>query len=603
MRIRTAFTALVAVIVMSMLSIGGAMAATDRPTVTRLAGNNRYGTAVAVSQQFAPGPDYVFIAAGENFPDALAGAALAGSTDSPLLLVKKDGIWAHTVNELQRLRPKEIIVLGGTQVVSLNVENELAQYATSGTVTRLSGENRYGTANAISARYETGPDYAFIATGANFPDALAGTALAGKHDSPLILVPGDRIPAGTATELARLAPRKIVVLGGEQAVSATLDAQLAQYATADSADEVTRIAGSDRYSTSVAIAKKFTSPSSAYVATGEAFPDALTGGARAGGVDAPLLLTRRFTLPGGVDQQLTRLAPADVYVLGGTTAITSRVQSEIAHGAIKPVIRKKPIVSWNGEGARIAPSTTTSTTMRDNGSTFEVVKMLNGNNGRARFPAVVSGIGLPNADGRTPYSIKSSIPAPAGYARSEVINTYAADMYSQQAFGYSMFIPRNQKQPVGAQWSLFSQLKQTNCGVPPMAFHWTPNVPQSSSTMQFEIRLQNDKTGWRPTNPYRVIYRGSLPKGQWNRLAMTWTASPNNPRNAYFNLWINGKQVPVELPEGEAIGYTSACTDYPVPMSMNLRTGIYRGGYTWAEEGVTYYDNMKFGSTYQDVHY
>jgi hypothetical protein len=100
-------------------------------------------------------------------------------------------------------------------------------------VTRQSGSDRYATAAAISAAtFSPGVGVAYVATGANFPDALAGAAAAGHVGAPLLLVTRDGVPAATAAELARLQPGRIVILGGPGVVGdgivGTLDAYVAR---------------------------------------------------------------------------------------------------------------------------------------------------------------------------------------------------------------------------------------------------------------------------------------------------------------------------------------------------------------------------------------
>jgi putative cell wall-binding protein len=163
-----------------------------------------------------------YIATGENFPDALVGAAAAGKDDSPLLLTPKDALPSAVKAELSRLKPKRIVVLGSSGSVSTAVANALYAY-TTGTVTRLAGPDRYATAAATSAAtFGAGAATAFVATGAIFPDALAGAAL-GK---PLLLVPGAWIPTSIEAEATRLSPGRIVVLGGIYTVSLTSESEL-----------------------------------------------------------------------------------------------------------------------------------------------------------------------------------------------------------------------------------------------------------------------------------------------------------------------------------------------------------------------------------------
>ncbi|MBF8291029.1 MAG: hypothetical protein HW391_1997, partial [Chloroflexi bacterium] len=188
-------------------------------TVARLAGADRYATAAAISAAtFAAGVPVAYIATGLNFPDALAGAAAAGYIGGPVLLVT-----AATAAELARLRPARIVILGSTGVVSNAIETAARAY-TIGTVTRLAGADRYATAAAISAAtFAPGVPVAYIATGLDFPDALAGAAAAGYLGGPLLLVAADALSAATAAELARLRPARIVILGSTGVVSNAIE--------------------------------------------------------------------------------------------------------------------------------------------------------------------------------------------------------------------------------------------------------------------------------------------------------------------------------------------------------------------------------------------
>ena len=87
-------------------------------------------------------------------------------------------------------------------------------------VDRIAGPNRYATAVAISAEaFPTGSGSAYLATGLNFPDALAGAAAAGFHGAPVLLVPGTSIPGVVESEIARLAPDIGIILGGTSVVT------------------------------------------------------------------------------------------------------------------------------------------------------------------------------------------------------------------------------------------------------------------------------------------------------------------------------------------------------------------------------------------------
>jgi glucose/arabinose dehydrogenase len=197
--------------------------------VDRLAGGDRYSTAAAISAYaFPSGAPVAYVTTGEDFPDALAGGPAAGLAGGPILLVRRDSVPSATLSELSRLGPTEIVILGGTGVVSSTVEGQLQ--GLFGTVTRLAGGDRYSTAAAISAyAFPSGAPVAYVTTGEDFPDALAGGPAAGLAGGPILLVRRDSVPSATLSELTRLGPTEIVILGGTGVVSTSVQAQLAPY--------------------------------------------------------------------------------------------------------------------------------------------------------------------------------------------------------------------------------------------------------------------------------------------------------------------------------------------------------------------------------------
>jgi putative cell wall-binding protein len=191
--------------------------------VTRLSGANRFETAVTVSQAGWPrGAQTVYVATGGNFPDALAGGAAAVRAGAPLLLVTPDELPAVTRDELGRLEPSRIVVLGGNAAVSQEVAGELSAFAE---VVRHEGVDRYVTAAAVAAGFPAGTSTVFVATGRNFPDALAGVPAAGLAQGPILLV-HDAIPVAVSAQLRRIRPERVVILGGPVAVQDAILTQI-----------------------------------------------------------------------------------------------------------------------------------------------------------------------------------------------------------------------------------------------------------------------------------------------------------------------------------------------------------------------------------------
>jgi putative cell wall-binding protein len=303
--------------------LGSVLKVAASTPVERLAGTDRYATAAAVVHRFSPGTPVAYVASGLDFPDALAGAAAAGAQGSPVLLTSPRSLPTATQQALTYLKPAKIVVLGGTTSVSDSVLAALRSL-TTGTVTRIGGANRFDTAAKVSASVaKRGVAVAYVASGGSFADALAGAALAGSQKAPVLLTSARSLPTVTVTELKRLTPGRIVVLGGEGVVSAGVATQL----KALTAGSVTRLAGTDRYATAAAVAAAFGSARSAYVANGQSFPDALAGAALAAKQGAPVLLATSGSVPSATRNALNGMNPTQIVALGGTGPLSDMVAS------------------------------------------------------------------------------------------------------------------------------------------------------------------------------------------------------------------------------------------------------------------------------------
>ncbi|WP_193315115.1 cell wall-binding repeat-containing protein [Nostocoides sp. F2B08] len=295
-------------------------------TIERLAGADRYATAAAISRRFfAPGVPVAVISTGVNYPDGLAAAPAAARWGGPVLLTTATSLPAATRTELLRLSPGRIVVTGGPTAVSDAVVAEL-RGLTTGTVTRVAGPDRYATAAALSASgFPGGAALAFVATGENFPDALAGGAAAAVMSAPVLLTQNTILTASTRAELERLGPSRIIVLGGDLAITTAVANELNQIAT------VERLAGSTRYATATAISARFfgTDRPGVMVATGLNFPDAISAGAAAAVVRGPVLLTTTDRLPTDVPAEIERLAPRTAYLLGATQVVGIGVAQDV----------------------------------------------------------------------------------------------------------------------------------------------------------------------------------------------------------------------------------------------------------------------------------
>lgn len=288
-------------------------------TVTRIAGEDRCKTAVEAAKALqtqleVERVDAVIIASGSNFADALAGSYLAAVKSAPILLYLGDK--SATLNEgyiTENLAADGIVyILGGESAVPPAVEESLTGLGVE--VKRLAGPNRFDTNLAIleEAGVESGGEV-LVATGFNFADSLSASA-AGK---PILLVNQQ----GTLTEdqqdyLSGLSGCSFTILGGTSAVAESMEDVLSAYG------HVERLAGKNRYDTSVLVAETyFPDAATVVIAYGGNFPDGLSGGPVAYAMGAPLLLTQAGS-EGFAAKYVRDHRVTGGYVLGGTNAIT-----------------------------------------------------------------------------------------------------------------------------------------------------------------------------------------------------------------------------------------------------------------------------------------
>ncbi len=195
------------------------------------------------------------------------------------------------------------------------------------TITRQAGADRYATSRLVTSGAFTSTSKAFIATGTNFPDALAAAATAGKLGAPVILVNGtaSALDSATLALLTSLGITDLYLAGGTGVISPGIETSLK---TRYGATHVTRLSGADRYATSVAI-NKFgfgtTGTPTVFLATGTGYADALAGAALAGKTGTALFVTPGTCVPTDTLTTIRDLGATTIRLLGGTNALTTHI--------------------------------------------------------------------------------------------------------------------------------------------------------------------------------------------------------------------------------------------------------------------------------------
>ncbi|MBT2686005.1 cell wall-binding repeat-containing protein [Bacillus sp. ISL-37] len=280
----------------------------------RIAGPGRYDTAVEISKKGWPnGAETIVLARGDMFPDALAGSPLAYKLNAPILLTTSNQLPTATKQEITRLKPKKVIILGGSKAILDAVKTEISNMGI--TVERISGSDRYQTSLEIAKRLGTTKDKAIVATGRDFPDALAIAPYAAKNSYPIILTAPDKMTANVSTYVKDF--KSTLIVGGSKAISPEVENAL---------PEPERISGKNRYETASKIIKEnFETNNTIYISTGENFADALTGSVLAAKNNTAVMLVGKSSLPTDSDLLIAEKQVKNLFAFGGKAAVPDSI--------------------------------------------------------------------------------------------------------------------------------------------------------------------------------------------------------------------------------------------------------------------------------------
>ena len=306
---------------LNVIAVGKGTPATG---IDRIYGTDRYATAADVSKSHFSAVNTVYIATGEQFADALSAAPAATLEGAPLLLTKSTVLPNVAREEIERLRPKKIVVVGGVGAVSAAVFAQLKSMVPN--TVRRSGIDRYETSRAVIAgAFGTAP-FIYLATGEDYPDALSAGAVAAQNGAPVLLVRGSAasVDAKTRAFLTKMKTRNAPIIGGTGAVSRGIENQLAAALM-----NPERSAGADRFATNLAVNQRYAGGVRAYYAFGYDFPDALAISSVAAAANGMVYLVRGNCIPSATKQHLAGMKDVTRFTLIGGPAVLS---NDVAFG-------------------------------------------------------------------------------------------------------------------------------------------------------------------------------------------------------------------------------------------------------------------------------
>lgn len=293
----------------------------DALTAERIYGNTRYETSYKLFDKGWSTSDTVILASGVDYPDALTATPLAGKYNAPILLSRNTTLDAQPElkSTLIDKGVKNVIIIGGQTAIPQIIQDQISSLGIN--VRRIGGSDRYETSALIANEVGVNNGEIALAYGLSFADGLSIASVAANKQMPILLTRTDSIPNATKNFINSNNINKTYVVGSTTVIS---DSVVSQTKNPE------RLGGANRYETNSIIFNKFKSEidlSSIYIASGLAFPDALSSSALAAKNGNFVLLSNIRQVEGTVRNIISDISPYlnRVYVLGSNVVISDNI--------------------------------------------------------------------------------------------------------------------------------------------------------------------------------------------------------------------------------------------------------------------------------------
>lgn len=305
----------------TVLSVGTVKAS---PCAVRISGGDRYATASQVSQKNWINSQNVILVSGEGYADAVSASVLSKKLDAPILLTRSDKLNSYTANEIDRLKPKNVYIIGGSVSISQNIRDILSERYN---VISLGGSNRYETNVKVAdelVKLGVNADNVLVVGGNGFSDALSVAPIAAAKDEIVLLANNNENLIKPAADFIKVNNSKATIIGTENVIKSSIYNDFKAVKRIDG--------GENRFDTNLKILDEFNyalKNDKIYIAnaSGNGYADALVASAVAGKTGSPLvLLDSQSSLETKAALSYitgNRTETSELNVIGGTSVITN----------------------------------------------------------------------------------------------------------------------------------------------------------------------------------------------------------------------------------------------------------------------------------------
>lgn len=266
---------------------------TKNPSVTEIIGSDRYDTAAKISKKGWSSASTVLVASGDNELEGIIANPLAAAYNSPVLLANKNKARTQTLDELKRLKPSKIILIGGTNSIGSEAEKSIKKAVPSASVQRIQGANiselSVNIAKEVDAKSNASKIYVAGEKGA--ADALSVVSKAAEEKAPILVTSKDKVNSSVKNWIKENNISSAYFLGESAVLSNNVIKEIDSVVSGNVSGN--RLGGSNRNQTNARVVKALypaSSYDSVFVAKNNPLVDAISVGVYAAKTKSPVII-------------------------------------------------------------------------------------------------------------------------------------------------------------------------------------------------------------------------------------------------------------------------------------------------------------------------
>ena len=280
----------------------------------RYEGNNRYEVANSIADAGWKNPSTIVVVNKDAFDHAMTVSPLAYKLNAPILYTGAGKLTKTTENQIKKMKPDNILIIGNTKSISSTTEKALKKY---GKIKRISGKDKFEISQKV-AKEMGSYKQAIVAGGASFMNGTSMISYAARKGYPILLTKKNSIPTYKI-------PSKVIVVGSTKSISEKVEKQLKK------TSQVTRISGENRYELSVNIIKKLKlNVDKVYLAKGSSSKYAIPMSLLAAKNNRTMIYVKKDSFSSSLKKLLKENGTHTYHIAGSSSVLSDTLKNALA---------------------------------------------------------------------------------------------------------------------------------------------------------------------------------------------------------------------------------------------------------------------------------